>query len=151
VVTSTEDDRETDMDAFEDLQQATLVELDRAECLELLKLGRTGRIVYADADGPIAVPVNYRIDGVDVLFRVSPASKLGPAMDNATVAFEVDRLDDFHQTGWSVLVRGTSSYVEPDDVPAHLSERPVPWARGFRPIYVRVRPSRITGRRLVDD
>jgi nitroimidazol reductase NimA-like FMN-containing flavoprotein (pyridoxamine 5'-phosphate oxidase superfamily) len=138
------------MDIFEDLQQANLIEVPRAECLRLLELGRIGRIAYVDEEGPVALPVTYRMDGEDVLFRVSPASQMCLHLNNAQVSFEVDRLDDFHQTGWSVLVRGTSSYVESADLP-HRAERPVPWARGLRPVYVRIRATRITGRRLTDD
>lgn len=139
------------MDAHEDLQQATLHDIPRPECLQLLGLARVGRIVYSDDQGPIALPVNFRMDGETVLFRVSPASEMCPRLDDATVSFQVDRLDDFHQTGWSVLVRGTSSYVESEDLPVMRSVRPLPWARGFRPVYVRIRPTRISGRRLVDD
>lgn len=135
----------------EELQQATLHDIPRAECLQLLGLARVGRIVYDDPEGPVALPVNFRMDGDTVLFRVSPASEMCLRLNDATVSFQVDRLDDFHQTGWSVLVRGTSSYVENEDLPAQTSTRPLPWARGFRPVYVRVRPTRISGRRLVDD
>lgn len=139
------------MDLYEDLQQANLHEIPRPECLELLGLARVGRIVYADDDGPVALPVNFRMDDGTVVFRVSPGSQMCRRLDGATVAFEVDRLDDFHQTGWSILVRGTSSYADGTDFAEELSRRPVPWARGQRPVYVRVRPSQITGRRLVDD
>jgi nitroimidazol reductase NimA-like FMN-containing flavoprotein (pyridoxamine 5'-phosphate oxidase superfamily) len=139
------------MGTFEDLQQATLVDLPRPECLRLLALARVGRIVYDDGDGPLAVPVNFRMDGEDVLFRVSPTSEMCLHLNNANVAFEVDRLDDFHQTGWSVLIRGLASYVESADLPPQRAQRPVPWARGLRPVHVRIRPRRITGRRLVDD
>lgn len=139
------------MDAFEDLQQATPVELPRPECFRLIRGERVGRVVFDDGGGPVALPVNFRMDGDDVLFRISPTSVMCPYLNNARVSFEVDRLDDFHQTGWSVLVRGESSYVEPADLPAYHSDRPLPWARGVRPVYVRIRPSRITGRRLIDD
>lgn len=139
------------MDAFEDLQQATLHDIPRPECLQLLGLARVGRIVYVDDEGPVALPVNFRLDGESVLFRVSPASEMCLRLNDATVSFQVDRLDDFHQTGWSVLVRGTSSYVENEDLPALQSTLPLPWARGYRAVYVRIRPTQITGRRLVDD
>lgn len=139
------------MDTYEELQQATLVDLARPECLRLLQVGRVGRVAFVDDHGPIAIPVNYRMDGEDVLFRVSPASTMCRHLHHANVSFEVDRLDDFHQTGWSVIVRGESSYVESDALPDHRAERPVPWARGLRPVYVRIRPGRVTGRRLVDE
>jgi hypothetical protein len=139
------------MDPFEELQQAALIDLPRDECLRLLDVGRVGRVVYTDDDGPLTVPVNYRMYCSDVLFRISPTSQMCLHLSKAAVSFEVDRLDDFHQTGWSILVRGQASYVESEDLPIFHSERPVPWAQGPRPVYVRIRPSRITGRRLVDE
>ena len=139
------------MDTFEDLQQASLIEIPRPECLRLLRGERVGRVAFTDDDGPLAIPVNFRMDDDDVLFRVSPVSRMCLHLNNAKVSFEVDRVDDFHQTGWSVLIRGESSYVESPDLPEHRSDRPVPWAHGLRPVYVRIRPSRITGRRLIDE
>lgn len=139
------------MDAPENLEQATLHEIPRAECLNLLGLARVGRVVFMDDEGPLALPVNFRMDGETVLFRVSPSSDMCMRLNDANVSFQVDRLDDFHQTGWSVLVRGRSSYVESEDLPKQQSTRPVPWAEGFRSTYVRIRPTQISGRRLTDD
>lgn len=140
------------MSTYEDLQQANLEEIGRQECLSLLGLARVGRIVFSDDDGPIALPVSFRMHDDRVLFRVAPGGSLARRLEHATVAFEVDRIDDFHQLGWSVLIRGEASFVEDQDqLPAELSTLPVPWARGFRPVYVQVLPTRITGRRLVDD
>src|SRR5204863_76015 len=66
---------------------------------------------------------------------------------------EAETDDLFRRIGleWSVVVRGDSSYVESADLPEFRSDRPVPWARGLRPVHVRIRPSKITGRRLADD
>lgn len=139
------------MSTFEDLQQSSLTELTRQECLRHLRSTRVGRIVFVDQDGPAALPVNYRMDGETILFRVSPTSDLCLRLDRARVAFEVDRLDEFHLTGWSVLLRGTASYAEADDLPEHRADRPLPWARGPRHTYVRVTPDRITGRELIDE
>lgn len=139
------------MDYYEDLQQATLHEIPRPECLALLGLARVGRIAYSDEEGPVTLPVNFRLDGSTIVFRVSPASEMCRWLENAKVSFEVDRLDDFHQTGWSVLVRGTSSYADREDLAEERSRLPLPWARGQRPVYVRVQPTQVTGRRLVDD
>lgn len=139
------------MDTYEDLQQATLHELPRPECLDLLGLSRVGRVVYADDHGPVALPVNFRMSRDRIIFRVSPGSDMCRRLEDADVAFEVDRIDDFHYTGWSVLVRGRSSYVDPENLALARSEVPVPWARGHRPVYVQIEPTEITGRRLVDD
>ncbi|HWU21251.1 MAG TPA: pyridoxamine 5'-phosphate oxidase family protein [Nocardioides sp.] len=140
------------MTTYEDLQQANIHEIGRPECLSLLGLARVGRIVFCDDEGPLALPVNFRMHGERVLFRVPPGGSLARRLDGATVAFEVDRIDGFQQLGWSVLVRGEASFVDnEEDLPEQLSALPVPWARGFRPVYVQVRPTRITGRRLLDD
>lgn len=128
--------------------QGHLTEMGRPECLDLLRVKRIGRVAYDD-NGPVVVPVNYVMYGEDVLFRTSPHTALGRGMAGTQAAFQIDDFDEFNQAGWSVLVRGRSSYVEYDDLPAYESERPVPWVDGNRPLYVRIRPISITGRRLL--
>jgi uncharacterized protein len=125
-----------------------LLELDRAECLQLLAGRVTGRIAYCDSGGPVVVPVNYEMHFGAVLIRIAPYSKLAQHLRDSPAAFEVDDFDDFNQSGWSVLVRGRAEYVDPDDLP-DSDLRPQPWAEGHRTLYVRVTPSTITGRRLV--
>ena len=129
--------------------QGRLTELTEDECLELLATRQVGRLAYCDQDGPLAVPVNYVIHDGMVLFRTSPHTSLGQHAPSATVAFEVDEIDDFTQSGWSVLVRGPAEYVDPDDLPTASDSRPVPWPQGVRTLHVQVRPLSITGRRLL--
>jgi nitroimidazol reductase NimA-like FMN-containing flavoprotein (pyridoxamine 5'-phosphate oxidase superfamily) len=129
--------------------QGRLTELTEDECLELLATRQVGRLAYCDQDGPLAVPVNYVIHNGMVLFRTSPHTSLGQHAPGAAVAFEVDEIDDFTQSGWSVLVRGPAEYVDPDDLPATAESRPTPWAQGVRTLHVRIRPLSITGRRLL--
>lgn len=127
--------------------QGRLTELTEDECLELLATRQVGRLAYCDQDGPLAVPVNYVIHDGMVLFRTSPHTSLGQHAPSAAVAFEVDEIDDFTESGWSVLVRGTAAFV---DDPATLprDERPVPWAEGTRSLFVHVPGTSVTGRRL---
>jgi nitroimidazol reductase NimA-like FMN-containing flavoprotein (pyridoxamine 5'-phosphate oxidase superfamily) len=129
--------------------QGRLTELAEAECLELLATRQVGRLAYCDQDGPLAVPVNYVVHDGMVLFRTSPHTSLGQHARSAAVAFEVDEIDDFSQSGWSVLVRGPAEYVDPDDLPTGRNSRPVPWPQGVRTLHVRIRPLSITGRRLL--
>ena len=127
--------------------QGRLTELTEAECLELLATRQVGRLAYCDQDGPLAVPVNYVIHDGNVLFRTSPHTSLGQHAPSAAVAFEVDEIDDFTQSGWSVLLRGTAELVEDvHDLPPE--DRPVSWAEGARTLFVRVPGRSITGRRL---
>jgi hypothetical protein len=66
------------------------------------------------------------------------------------VAFEVDDIDEFVETGWSVLVVGTACGVDdPGDIPRSLGDRPAPWAPGTRNLYVRIQPETVTGRSVV--
>ena len=127
--------------------QGRLTELPEDECLELLAAKQVGRLAYADQDGPVIVPVNYVVHDGMVLFRTSPHTSLGRHAQSATVAFEVDEIDEFIQSGWSVLVRGPAEYVDPDDLPTAPDSRPTPWPQSVRTLYVRIRPRSITGRR----
>jgi nitroimidazol reductase NimA-like FMN-containing flavoprotein (pyridoxamine 5'-phosphate oxidase superfamily) len=81
--------------------------LERAECLRLLRSRSIGRLAYvARAGVPDIVPVNYAVEGEDVVIRTGPGPKLQAAERRELVAFEVDDLDDARHTGWSVVVVG---------------------------------------------
>ena len=121
-----------------------LKDVPRDECLELLASRQVGRIVFTDPDGPVALPVNYMMQGDRILISTLPD---GTVARHATgrVAFEIDELDEFIESGWSVLVRGSASEVSPGDV---LIDRPDPWAEGPRTLLLQITPEDITGRRL---
>ena len=108
-----------------------------------------GRVGFVDEDGPVVLPVNYVLDGETVLFRTSPHNSVSRNVDSAVVAFEVDEFDDYTQSGWSVLVRGSASFVDPEDLPGDEALRPFPWADGVRTLFVRITPRSVTGRRLL--
>ena len=61
----------------------------------------------------------------------------------------VDDFDDYTQTGWSVLVRGTATSVGAQDDSRDDSLQPFSWAAGRRSKVVRVAPTSVTGRRLL--
>lgn len=124
-----------------------LRELDHSECLELLDTRSVGRVAFCAEDGPVVLPVNYVVHEGDVLFRTSPHNSIARHVNSRPAAFQVDEIDDFTQSGWSVLVRGKAELVEDiHDLPREV--RPVPWAEGTRSLFVRVRGLSITGRRL---
>ncbi|HEU0086335.1 MAG TPA: pyridoxamine 5'-phosphate oxidase family protein [Pseudonocardiaceae bacterium] len=83
-----------------------LAELDRAECLRLLGTAAVGRIVFTEGALPAIRPVNFLLDGDDVVFRTATGSALAAATRHAVVAFEVDEIDTVAHTGWSVVVLG---------------------------------------------
>lgn len=71
-----------------------------------------------------------------------PGPKLQAAERRELVAFEVDDVDEEAHTGISVVVVGRASR-EPDE-----EDGPTPWADGPRRHLVRIRPTRVSGRRL---
>jgi nitroimidazol reductase NimA-like FMN-containing flavoprotein (pyridoxamine 5'-phosphate oxidase superfamily) len=129
---------------------ASMEHLGRAECLNLLALAQVGRVGLIVDGQPEILPVNYALDGDSILFRTAAGSVLnGASMTN--VAFEVDHIEDFTQSGWSVLVRGIATDIG-DSIDA-TSERLrrlslITWAPGTRPRWFVIRPNAITGRRL---
>ena len=125
-----------------------LIALSRDACLELLRSRSVGRLAYVARTGvPDVVPVNYVLAGDDVLIRSGPGPKLQAAERRDVVAFEVDHIDEDAHSGWSVVVHGTATRLSAAEA-ARLPVDARPWAVGPRSHVIRVRPQRITGRRL---
>lgn len=125
--------------------------LDHDACLELLAGDEVGRLALIDGNVPVVFPVNYVLDGEAVVFRTAPGTKLDLAPRHA-VAFEIDAFDRAERTGWSVVVTGRLEEVtEFDDrTLARVRALPVePWAGGERAHWLRLVPTRVSGRRIV--
>ena len=137
------------MTATEQWFPGQLTEMSAGECRDLMGSTMVGRVGFVDEDGPVVLPVNYVLDGNTVLFCTSAANTIGRHLDSATVAFEVDEVDDFTQSGWSVLVRGVASFVAVDELVRDEGLRPFTWADGVRTLVVRITPVSVSGRRLL--
>jgi uncharacterized protein len=128
---------------------AKLIDLSRSECLALLATEEIGRVVYSDRQGPLAVPVNFRLDDETIIFRTEPNNSLAAHLrKSSTCAFEVDRIDTTTRSGWSVVVRGSGALVRHPAVASDQTS-PVPWPDGTRQFVIRITPLEVTGRRLV--
>ena len=64
------------------------------------------------------------------------------------MAFEIDDIDLAAGCGWSVLVQGPAHHVQGAELDAARSAGVEPLAPGDRELFVRIVPSRITGRRV---
>ena len=126
-----------------------LVELTRSECLGLLADGLIGRVVFTDHALPTVQPVNYLLDGEEIIFRTANGSKLAAATRNAVVAFQLDEFDMITRSGWSVL--GVGEAYEVVD-PARLTEladlQTDPWVCGHDVHTLSIPLTIISGRRL---
>jgi nitroimidazol reductase NimA-like FMN-containing flavoprotein (pyridoxamine 5'-phosphate oxidase superfamily) len=129
-------------------------ELDEEQCLNLISAGGIGRIAYASRFGPAVLPVNYALRDGAVVFRTAAHGPLdedlrtGIANADYKVAFEIDSIDLATQQGWSVLIQGPAHHVTGSDEDAARLVGIETWAPGPRELFVRIVPSRITGRRV---
>jgi uncharacterized protein len=136
------------MDAFHTPSGMELIP--RSECLRLLASHHVGRIAFVVGGQPLVLPVNYAVEEGVIIIRTGEGAKLEAALQGK-VAFEIDDFDEHSQSGWSVLVQGIADEINQTD--DWFAERlrsvvPPPWIPAAADHYVRVTPSRISGRRL---
>jgi nitroimidazol reductase NimA-like FMN-containing flavoprotein (pyridoxamine 5'-phosphate oxidase superfamily) len=123
-----------------------LRDLDPDECIRLLETQKVGRIAFTDDSGPDVLPVNYVMDGKDVIIATTGYGALARAATSGRVAFEVDEVDDYTESGWSVVLRGRATRESPFE---RGGKRPRPWAEGTRTYVLRISPDVVSGRRLI--
>jgi len=129
-------------------------DLEDDECLALIAGGGIGRIAYTSRFGPAVLPVNYVWRDGAVVFRTAAHGPLdedlrtGIANADYRVAFEIDDIDLAAQQGWSVLIQGPAHHLTGTEEDAVRKTGVESWAPGSRELFVRIVPSRITGRRV---
>lgn len=129
-----------------------LEEIGREECLHLLRTVPIGRVGITSGALPLVLPVNFVLDGDEIVIRTVRGSKHDAAMHNTVVAFEADKIDPVGHTGWSVVVTGTSREItEPAEVRNAESLPLTRWAAedGEKERFVAISCDVVTGRRLV--
>jgi Pyridoxamine 5'-phosphate oxidase len=98
--------------------------------------------------------VNYKLQDGAIVFRTAEHSPLDEDLRTGIrgadykVAFEIDEIDLARQTGWSVLIQGPAHHVTTAEEDAVRQTGIQAWAPGDRELFVRIVPSRITGRRI---
>jgi uncharacterized protein len=133
------------------VDQGGLEMLDYDECLRLLAAGRLGRIGIVDHGQPVILTVNYALDGEAPVFRTGPGLKLRMGA-GSPACFQLDSWDLDTNSGWSVLVTGRLEEVTGYDEGTLVSRvrelKVTPWAPGDRSHWMRLVPSRVSGRRV---
>jgi nitroimidazol reductase NimA-like FMN-containing flavoprotein (pyridoxamine 5'-phosphate oxidase superfamily) len=124
-----------------------VTELPEAESWELLGNHIVGRLA-ATAGGVLDIyPITYVVDNHTIVFRTGPGTKLVELTINDQVVFEIDHWDEAE--GYSVIVHGTAEQLDT------MGE--IDYARTLelqslfpteRPRYVRIIPTRVSGRRF---
>ncbi|AKH87137.1 XRE family transcriptional regulator [Streptomyces sp. CNQ-509] len=133
------------------LRHPRIRDLGPDECRRLLSASGVGRVAVSTPQGPAVVPVNYEVVDEAIAYRTAPDSVPAAAV-GSEVAFEVDHLDEALGQGWSVLVVGPARVVTDPGAVRRLAEgaHAAPWAGGEREMWVSIRPTRITGRRITE-
>lgn len=120
------------------------------ECLTLLARDQIGRLAVVDVTNPMIFPVNYVLDGRTIVFRTDPGTKLDQGQRSGA-CFEIDSFDSATRSGWSVVATGRLEEITTfqSDALAGAKALPIdPWAGGDKAHWMRLTPSRITGRRV---
>jgi nitroimidazol reductase NimA-like FMN-containing flavoprotein (pyridoxamine 5'-phosphate oxidase superfamily) len=95
--------------------------LSEGDALALLATVPVGRLVYSDRALPFVAPVNFILDGPDVIIRTGRRSRLATHTPGNIVAFEVDEIDAVDRSGWSVVVTGRVQLIDDASEVARLA------------------------------
>ena len=128
-----------------------LIALDPDDCADLLASAPLGRLAVVVDGRPEVFPVNhvYDRDSGCVAFVSQPGTKLDAALSGPWVAFEADGVSDDGSRGWSVLVVGRAEEIDATETIIRMAEGPDRlWRTADNPRWVRVVPSKVTGRRI---
>lgn len=124
-------------------------ELTQRECWEHLRTEAYGRLAVIDEDGPSIYPVNVLVDHATLVFRTAEGAKLTALRADQRVAFEVDGFEAESGDAWSVAIRGDANEIVIPREAVQVTELDVtPWQTGPKPVFVRVVPTSVTGRRF---
>jgi hypothetical protein len=104
-----------------------------------------GRVVTRVREIVDIFPVNYVVDGDDIVLRTAPGTKLVEMVVGGEVLFEVDEFDE-HEA-WSVVVRGEARVLEAEAEIAAAEALPLqPLVPTDKRFFVRITPRQVTGR-----
>jgi uncharacterized protein len=137
-----------------DATVAPMIELDEAECWSLLHQHDLGRLAVSVGREPDIFPINYAVDAEPaqqaIVFRTAPGTKLMAAVLGRSVAFEIDGWERASGEAWSVVVKGVAVQLERVHDIVHAEALPLfPWHHSYKPDFVRIDPTEVTGRRFV--
>jgi len=124
------------------------VELQAAECWDLVRSVPVGRLAVEVDGQPDIFPVNHLVHDETIVIRTGTGTKHSAA-DGRPVAFEVDGYDVRRGQAWSVVIKGTAHSIERVHELVQALQLPIfPWQEGAKPRFLRIEPRTITGRRI---
>jgi uncharacterized protein len=141
--------RERDIPATREIRTQRIVDLSADECWRLLRTAEVGRLAIGVAGEPEIFPVNFVVDGQDVVFRTAEGTKLAALTVSSRVAFEIDGYLPDVGEAWSVVVKGWAQRLDHFPEIYAAEDLPLfPWHAGPKQWFVRIRSTQVTGRRF---
>ncbi len=132
-----------------ELDRNGLEVMSREDCLPGLATVPVARIGLSMNALPVVLPINFVIDGDELVIRTAEGSKLDAALAQAVVAIEADHFDQMGHVGWSVLVRGVSRVLTlPSEVERAKRLSLEPWANDAADRFIAVSSDVVSGRRI---
>jgi uncharacterized protein len=123
--------------------------LEEDECWRLLRAAPVGRLAADVAGEPEIFPVNFVVDGRDLVFRTAEGTKLAAITVASRVAFEVDGYAPDAGEAWSVVVKGQAERLDHFPEIYAAEDLPLfPWHAGPKQWFVRIHATRVTGRKF---
>lgn len=131
--------------------QTWLLDIAAEQCEDLLAESSLGRLGVVVDGRPEIFPVNHVFDRTSgcVAFPTNERTKLHAALNWPWVAYEIDGVEADDAGGWSVLVVGRAEEMtDPADIARVAALRDVLWRSGDTVHWIRIVPSKMTGRRI---
>ncbi|HWS94256.1 MAG TPA: pyridoxamine 5'-phosphate oxidase family protein [Mycobacterium sp.] len=125
--------------------------LDSATAMGLLTSVDYGRLVFKLESRPAIRPVNHLVDEGRIIVRTRLTSSISAAVqsiDGVEVAYEVDRIDPWRRTGWSVIVTGRAHTLTDPDQVSRYEELLHPWVDHADSV-IAIEPEVVTGLRII--
>lgn len=128
--------------------QPDLEVLDRATCLALISSLDVGRLAWVEDEQVMVFPLNFALDGDDIIFRTPSRSLCDAVASGTCLTFQGDDVEPALRSGWTVVASGPASEVTDPDERERLSRLVSPWRRADDLHVIRLTISSATGRRL---
>lgn len=123
--------------------------LDVPTCLDLVRDGGIGRVVFNDDHGPLALPMNFLTLHDSVVFQTGHGALAEAMTSGHPLSIEVDHLDEALGEGWSVVLRGHGMLVTDATALREVNDLAIEsWAGAERSRTVRLVADEVTGRRI---
>jgi nitroimidazol reductase NimA-like FMN-containing flavoprotein (pyridoxamine 5'-phosphate oxidase superfamily) len=138
---------EKDPHATQDLHvEEGFDEIPTEDCMRMLREGAVGVLALVGSEAPDIRPVNFALYRHEIVMRTGRGRIFEGARDEEPASFVVSESDRLEHTGWSVVVEGRLSIVDPSD--SAIRTRVRPWASADKREWVALSIDHLTGRRI---